>query len=70
MKLNNADSARLTPCANRLYANVQLAKLNASIFMDGWPVVSSDTLVNSQLLLQKSFFPAICWAASVRVLTG
>ena len=34
IKLENADSDRLRPCAKRRYAKVQLAKLKANIWID------------------------------------
>ena len=70
MKHENADSARLRPCAKRLYTNVRLAKLNASITMECRSAICKQWYARDQSSLQKSFFAAMCWAASIWVQTG
>ena len=70
MKLENADSARLRPCAKRLYANVRLAKLKANISIERWSAIGRQWYACEQSNLQNSFLPAKCWAASTSVLTG
>ena len=70
MKLENADRERLSPCANPRYANVLLAKLNARSSIDCWLAIWRQWYAWEQSSLQNRFFPAICCAASVNVLTG
>ena len=70
MKLGNADRERLSLCANLRYANVLLAKLNARSSIDCWSAIWRQWYAWEQSSLQNIFFPAICSAASVNVLTG
>ena len=70
MKLENADSDRLRPCAKRLYANVRLAKLKDNISIDRWSAIGRQWYACEQSSLQNSFFPAMYWAASTKKLTG
>ena len=60
MKLQNADNALLSPCARRLYANVLLAKLNASISIDLWSAICRQWYAWEQSNLQNNFLPARC----------
>ena len=69
MKLENADRARLRPCAKRLYANVRLAKLKANISIDRWSAIGRQCYACEQSTLQNRFLPARCWAGSTKAPT-
>ena len=70
LKLEKADCDFLRFCASLRYAKVPLAKLKAIISTDLWSAISIQWYAWEQSNLQTNFFPAICCAATVRVLTG
>ena len=70
MKLENADSDLLSPCASLLYANVLLAKLKARKSIDLWSAICRTWYAWEQSSLQNMISPARCCAASDSVLTG
>ena len=58
MKLEYAETERLSPCANLRYANVLLAKLNPrSSIVSGRPFEGNDTLESNQACRTSFFQP-------------
>ena len=61
IKLEKADKALLSPCANLLYATVLLAKLKASMSIDLLSAICKQWYACEQSNLQNSFLPAMPW---------
>ena len=70
MKLENADSDRLSPCANLRHAIVLLVKLNTRNPTDCWSARCRQWCDWEESGLLNNFFCVLCCAASVNVLTG
>ena len=60
MKIENADRYPMKPCASLRYAEVVLAKSNASITTDRWSAICKQWFAWEHWSLEKKFLPLLC----------